>query len=158
MPLDRQKLTAAINNALSEVDERVDECVNAIRRNQPSDSGTTRAKWGVRRRQRGERVTWEIFNPTKSNGYYIWRLLHEGTGIYGPSHSRIEPVSAQALRFRPSRGGGGGGRRGGSRGGWVYAAWTRGMRPSDYLERAVESSFGNFGRVRTLSRPGSRVP
>lgn len=52
------------------------------------------------------------------------RFVHDGTGIYGPSHRPIRPVRRKALAFS--------GRAGG-----VIVASSRGQRGTKFLERAL---------------------
>ncbi len=91
------------------------------------------------------------------------RYLEEGTGLYGPRHRWIVPVSARALRFpaggRPSlfsagqRVGGSAGpgfrltgvQRSGAAGTsaqFVFAKRVRGVRPTHFFRDAILSSQG----------------
>lgn len=65
------------------------------------------------------------------------RYRHEGTGIYGPHHRRIVPVTAKALKFRA-----GDKSKAKTRRGWVFARSVRGTPPSPYLTKALEEVFG----------------
>lgn len=64
-------------------------------------------------------------------GTNVWyaRLVHDGTGIYGPRHQMIRPKRAKRLRFRPS---------GQSR--YVYARAVRGMEPNRFLSMALRAA------------------
>lgn len=155
--VDDAKIRQAIDKAVQDIDDRVNRTVNELKRRQPSDTGRTASQWAVRRRESGNNVEWEIYNPSE-----VWRYLHEGTGIYGPKGARIEPVSAKALRFKPK--GGGQPRRSGSRapgstnrGGWVFAKWVRGIPPSDYVVEATRVVWTGVGNINIRSQPGSRV-
>jgi hypothetical protein len=53
-------------------------------------------------------------------------FVEEGTGLYGPRHSRIYPRRARVLRFRPKGGGA-----------FVFAPSVAGSPGIHYLERAV---------------------
>lgn len=71
------------------------------------------------------------------------RYLHEGTGIYGPKHTPIRPVSAKALRFKPGRmigplPAGKAGTSPENRGGWIFARSVKGVPPHPFLVEAFE--------------------
>ena len=71
------------------------------------------------------------------------RYIHEGTGIYGPKHRRIVPVSAKVLRFKAGRaiGPAPAGKSGTSpenRGGWIFAKSVAGIPPHPFLVEAFE--------------------
>jgi hypothetical protein len=55
------------------------------------------------------------------------RFVHDGTGIYGPSHRPIRPTRRKALAFS--------GRSGG-----VIVASSRGQRGTKFLERALHAA------------------
>lgn len=57
------------------------------------------------------------------------RLIHDGTGLYGPLHRYITPKRAKRLRFRP---------RGSRR--YVYARRVRGMEPNPFLANALRAA------------------
>jgi hypothetical protein len=56
--------------------------------------------------------------------------VHTGTGIYGPRRQRIYPKKGKYLVFR------------GRDGTLVFATSVRGMRPNQYLTRAMRKVFG----------------
>lgn len=64
--------------------------------------------------------------------YALW--VHEGTGVYGPRHSFIRPVTAKVLVFRP---------KGAARGrkGRVYAMKVRGSPPRPFLVLALSAAY-----------------
>jgi len=62
---------------------------------------------------------------------YAW-YVHQGTGIYGPHHTLIRPRSKKALRWV-----------GKGKGGYVFARYTRGMRPNAFLAKALTAARGN---------------
>lgn len=61
-----------------------------------------------------------------SNVHYA-RYVHDGTGLYGPKRRLIRPTRAKALRWRGA-------------GGYIYARYTRGMRPNHFLTTALEAA------------------
>ena len=61
--------------------------------------------------------------------YALW--VHNGTGIYGPTGSRIRPRTKSVLRFRP---------RGSSS--YVFAKSVKGMRPNPFLKDALVAARG----------------
>jgi hypothetical protein len=58
------------------------------------------------------------------------RWVHDGTGLYGPRHTRIYPKTAKALRFRPK----------GSP--WIFRRSVAGMRGTPYLKEALVAAKG----------------
>jgi hypothetical protein len=83
------------------------------------------------------------------------RYLHEGTGIYGPKGTRIRPVTAKVLRFKPGRmiGPLPKGQAGSSpenRGGWVFARSVKGIPPHPFLVEAFERACPYPVRVRPV--------
>ncbi len=62
------------------------------------------------------------------------RYVHDGTGLYGPRGALIYPIHAKALRWV--------GRSGGKKKGttFVYAKFSRGMRPNHFLSDALKSA------------------
>lgn len=63
-----------------------------------------------------------------SNVHYAL-YVHEGTGIHGPRHRPIRPRTRRYLRFKP---------RGSSD--FVFARQVAGMRPNQYLLRALPAA------------------
>ncbi len=59
------------------------------------------------------------------------KAVHDGTGLYGPTHTLIRPRRAKALRFRPK----------GSRT-FVFAKSVRGMLPNPFLRNALPAARG----------------
>jgi hypothetical protein len=59
------------------------------------------------------------------------RLVHDGTGIYGPRHRMIRPVRGRYLVFTP---------KGGK--GKVFARQVRGMPPNPFLKAALQAAKG----------------
>jgi hypothetical protein len=59
------------------------------------------------------------------------RLVHDGTGIYGPRHARITPKRGRYLVFTPK----GAQRR-------VFARSVAGMRPNAFLKDALSAAKG----------------
>lgn len=61
--------------------------------------------------------------------YALW--VHDGTGIYGPRHTRIRPRRGRVLRFTP---------RGAVAP--IYRPSVRGMRPNPFLRDALPAARG----------------
>lgn len=55
------------------------------------------------------------------------RYVHDGTGLHGPKRSLIYPRRAKVLRWRRN-------------GAYVYARYTRGMRPNTFLTSALSAA------------------
>lgn len=66
-------------------------------------------------------------------GTTVWyaRLVHNGTGIYGPRGARIKPLQGRYLVFTPKGGGG-----------LVFARSVKGMRPNPFLKDALIAAKG----------------
>ena len=115
---------------------------NAVRnhaaRNTPVDTGQHRASIEVTQARVGSTIVTRVGSPLQTFVY-----LEKGTGIYGPKHARIKPVSKKVLRFQPGRKKGPSrrGRRGTSpekRGGWVYAKSVKGSPGHHMLVNALK--------------------
>lgn len=61
------------------------------------------------------------------------RWVHDGTGIYGPHSTRIYPKTKKALKWKS-------GTHGTSKGGYVFAKYTLGMRPNRFLRNAMKAA------------------
>jgi HK97 gp10 family phage protein len=57
------------------------------------------------------------------------RFVHDGTGLYGPYHTRIYPKTKKALRWK-------------GKSGFVFAKSTAGMRPNPFLRNALSAAHG----------------
>lgn len=70
------------------------------------------------------------------------RYVHEGTGIYGPRHTAIVPVKAQALRWPVKNNSGGGRRRfrGGATRAYVFSMRSSGSPPRPFLLDALRQT------------------
>jgi HK97 gp10 family phage protein len=66
-------------------------------------------------------TTWPEASVTVEEKYGIY--VEEGTGLYGPNHSRIYPKTARALHW-----------------GNVFARSTKGMKAQPFFEPAIVSS------------------
>ena len=111
---------------------------NEAVRNVKRDTGALAASHDATVNVYGRLVVGRVGTPLEYGRY-----LHEGTGIYGPKHTPIRPVSAKVLRFKPGRmiGPLPAGRAGTSpenRGGWVFARSVRGVPPHPWLVEAFE--------------------
>ncbi|KGI79382.1 hypothetical protein IL38_24100 [Actinopolyspora erythraea] len=132
-------VTSEAGPVVRQVHRETEKVRNAAVRRCPRDTGTLAASLEATVHVTGMRVT-GIVGSRLDYALYV----HEGTGIYGPKKRPIYPVSAQVLRFKPSRGAGPArrGSRGSSperRGGYVYARWVRGMPPHPFLVEALEA-------------------
>ncbi|MBF6298215.1 HK97 gp10 family phage protein [Nocardia amamiensis] len=80
------------------------------------------------------------------------RYRHEGTGLYGPHHARIVPVTAQALKFRQPRIVGpfqpGARQLPVNRRPFVFARSVRGSVGYPFLTLALEETFGAANVIR----------
>ncbi len=112
---------------------------NAAKRKAPVDTGAGRASINLHVAAGRSLVVATIGTPLIHMLYQ-----HEGTGIYGPRHRRITPVSRQFLRFpvkgtfgpvQGTRSGRAGKRKG--RGNIVYARSVRGVPPNPFLVEAL---------------------
>lgn len=67
------------------------------------------------------------------------RYVHEGTGLFGPRHDYIRPVSASVLRWPAKNNSGSGPRRfsGGSTAGFVFSMRSKGTPPRPFLLDAL---------------------
>lgn len=90
-----------------------------IAREAPVDEGRLAGSFALN--QTGE-VEWTI-----STAVHYAAFVHEGTGIYGPTGSRIVPTSAAALAFE-----------------WMGELWivssVAGQEPNPYADRAIASA------------------
>jgi hypothetical protein len=125
----RRFLTSPNGPVVTHVREIGQRVVNDARRRAPVDTGRLRASIQLAIQTHGLRITCRIGSNLQ---YASW--VHNGTGIYGPAHHLIRPVSARVLVF-PARGGGSGGRRGGL----VFTPHVRGQRPQPFLVDALRA-------------------
>lgn len=112
---------------------------NEAARNTPVDTGVHRASIEVTQHREGPLIRTSIGSRMPTFIY-----LEVGTGIYGPKHKRIYPVSKKVLRFKSGRGVNPlpAGKRGTSpekRGGWVFARSVKGSPAHHMLVNALIS-------------------
>jgi hypothetical protein len=88
------------------------------------DTGRLRSSIGVELRTGRRGLSVRVGTNVE---YAFW--VHDGTGLYGPRHRWIKPVTRRYLRFRP---------KGGQR--WVYAQKVRGMKANPFLEKALQAA------------------
>lgn len=124
-----------IMSALRDVGNQVR---NEAVRNCPRDTGQAAASIEVTQGHVNGVIITRIGSPKK---YVLY--INQGTGIYGPRHTPIRPVSKKALRFKPGRKMGPlpAGKRGTSpekRGAWVFAASSKGTPPRPFLIEALK--------------------
>lgn len=141
--IHRQEMAAFLYSPAGPVMRGLRDIGNAVRndaaRNTKVDTGQHRASLEVTQARVGSLILTRIGSPLQT---YIY--LEIGTGIYGPKHRRIRPVSKKVLRFKPGRvkGPTGRGRRGTSperRGGWVYAKSVAGIPGGHMLVNALRN-------------------
>lgn len=72
---------------------------------------------------------------------------HEGTGLWGPTHSPIRPKTASVLVFTPKGGGG-----------KVYARSVRGSKPNPFLRDAIRAGADPQFRASVASALAARDP
>ena len=120
----------------------IDDITQAVRnesaRNVKRDTGALAASLEPTVNVYGKLVVGRVGTPLE-----YARYIHEGTGIYGPKHTPIRPVTAKALRFKPGRmiGPLPAGKAGTSpedRGGFVFARSVKGIPPHPFLIEALE--------------------
>lgn len=73
------------------------------------------------------------------------RYRHEGTGLYGPHHSRIVPVTKRALKFKPNIAGplrNNGGRDRRQPGAFIIVRSVKGTPGYPFLALALAEVFG----------------
>jgi len=112
------------------VGEVTSDVANAARRRCPVDDGTLRASIRSRVSQRGGEAVGEVYSDLEYAAY-----VHQGTGIYGPSHRPIRPVRARVLSWEQA----GVGR--------VFAREVRGSRAQPFLADALAEVVGHIDRT-----------
>jgi len=135
--------TGPVFRHVAEVTERVR---NAAVRRAPRDTGALATSIEATVAVYGQTIVGRVGSRLEYAAYQ-----HEGTGIFGPRHEVIRPVSAKALKFKPGRpiGPSRRGGRGSSperRGGYVFAKFVKGTPPNPFLVDALEEVLP--GRVR----------
>ncbi len=103
------------------------------KRNLAGQDGPRRIDTGRLRSSINTQVVTRAGVPTVLVGTNVWyaRLVHDGTGLYGPKHAMIKPKRHKFLRFKPK-----GQRR------YVYARQVKGMRPNKFLLNALRAAKG----------------
>lgn len=124
--LDEAAIAELVADIVGEVTADV---ANAARRRCPVDDGTLRASIRSMVSRRGGEVVGEVYSDLEYAAY-----VHEGTGIYGPSHRPIRPVRARVLSWQQS----GAGR--------VFAREVRGQRTQPFLAEALDEVVGHVDR------------
>jgi hypothetical protein len=66
------------------------------------------------------------------------RMVHDGTGIYGPYGEVIRPKNKKVLRWRSKAYGA---KKGKSKG-YAFARYVVGMRPNPFLKKAIPAARG----------------
>lgn len=80
-------------------------------------------------------VNGDLHQRIGSRRYYAW-WVHEGTGIYGPRHTKIVPRTASVLAWKSKVYGAKNGRYAG----WVFAKSVKGMKPNRFLTKALPAA------------------
>lgn len=120
--------------------KKANQVLNAARRNAPVDQGALRASLTV------EFTSGPGGAPIARIGsnlpYAIF--VHEGTGLYGPTGSRIRPKTSRVMVWPRKNNSGVGARRysGGKTAAYVFARSTRGMKGRPFLLDALNSVVG----------------
>jgi hypothetical protein len=125
----RRFLTSPDGPVVMHVREIGQRVVNDARRRAPVDTGRLRASIQLAIQTHGMRITCRIGSNLQ---YAVW--VHEGTGIFGPDHRVIRPLTARVLVF-PARGGGSAGRRG-----LVFTPYVHGQPPQPFLVEALRAA------------------
>ena len=125
--LDEAAIVELVAGIVGEVTADV---ANAARRRCPVDNGALRASIRSKVSRRGTEVIGEVYSDLEYAAY-----VHQGTGIYGPSHRPIRPVRARVLSWQQA----GAGR--------VFAREVRGSRPQPFLADALAEVVGHVDRA-----------
>lgn len=125
--LDEAAIIELVADIIGEVTADV---ANAARRRCPVGDGTLRADIRSRTFQRGSESVGEVYSDLERAAY-----VHQGTGIYGPSHRPIRPVRARVLSWE---------QRGAGR---VFAREVRGARAQPFLADALDEVVGHVDRA-----------
>jgi len=125
--LDEAAIAELIAGVVGEVTAEV---AAVAQRRCPVDDGTLRASIRSRVSRRGGEVIGEVYSDLEYAAY-----VHQGTGIYGPSHRPIRPVRARVLSWQQA----GAGR--------VFAREVRGSRPQPFLADALAEVVGHVDRA-----------
>lgn len=140
--IHRARINAAMATAAGAWGDRLGrEIANRARVNCPVDEGRLRSSITHLVTTTPTGATVRVGSPL---AYARWR--HEGTGLFGPHHTRIVPVTAKALKFRAGRPIGplpaGASHLPKHRRAFVFAKSVRGIPGSPYLTQALEDVFG----------------
>lgn len=128
---------------------------NRLVQTTPRDSGRTANAWAIDYEESAGRAVARVYNNVRAgtSGRYVWQLLHEGTGRYGPRGRDIVPVRRKALRWRARRGA-----ASRSSGGFVFATRSKGYPPNPFIRDAVQAASRQSGwTVTRLTPPGLPV-
>jgi hypothetical protein len=140
--VNQAAVDALLRGRSGPVVRHITEITEAIRseaaRNVKKDTGALAASLSATVNVHSRLVVGRVGSPLN---YAEW--IHQGSGIYGPRHTPIVPVSAKALRFKPGRmiGPLPSGQSGSSpedRGGWIFAKSVKGVPPHPFLVEAFE--------------------
>lgn len=85
----------------------------------PVDHGRLQGSWSIFERTNETRTI-------KSSAHYA-EYVNRGTGLYGPFKQKIYPVNGKYLSFIYK------GKR-------IAVPWTRGMKPSHFVEKSIENT------------------
>lgn len=127
-----QSLTIAAGDADLRV--RANRVLSAARRGTPVDTGRLRASLTV------QFLPGPVARIGSAEKHAI--MVHEGTGIYGPTGRPITPKNGTFLRWPATNNSGAGRRRykGGRTEAYVYARSVKGMKGRPFLRDALEAA------------------
>jgi hypothetical protein len=140
--IDQRALQEFLTGPAGPVVQHMEELGRAVeneaKRRCPVDEGRLRASLQHTVSVEGTRVVARVGSDLEYAAY-----VHHGTGIYGPRHALIYPVSARVLSWVPRTGGQGSrvgrGRKGKGETGRVFARYVRGMPARPFLVEALQA-------------------
>lgn len=153
--VDPDATRQALEIAFLELEAVANQLRNALVTSSPRDSGRLANSWSVELRIADDRIVGGVASSVQAGdtGKYLWALLTEGTGRYGPSGTDIVPVRRQALRWR-----GGRGVASPSGAGYVFATRSRGSPPNPFVsDSARRVASVNGWKYEVYSVPGERI-
>lgn len=146
--IHRDRIAAVMATAAGQWGDRLGrEIANHARRQCPVSEGRLRSSiTHLVTANPGGGVTVRVGSPLQ-----YARYRHEGTGLFGPHHTRIVPVTAKALKFKPNitgplRNNGGRDRRGGRQ--FIFVRSVKGSPGYPFLTLALVEVFGESNVIR----------
>ncbi|GAA0400424.1 hypothetical protein GCM10009530_60310 [Microbispora corallina] len=127
----RELLQSPTGPVVRHVWQVANRTLNEARRRCPVDEGHLRASLQMALHAGPGRV-WATVGSHLEYAIYV----HEGTGLYGPKHHLIRPMSAKVLAWKsrnpkatPK-----------GKGNMVFAAYVKGMKPRPFLVEALKAA------------------